>query len=273
MLKAGVVEESNGTWGFSVVLVRKKDREVRFCVDYRALYQLTKKAVYPLPCIEETLEALGGALFFTTLDLRAGYWQILVAPKDRDKTAFPTTSGLYCFECRLTWATCLVYIDDIIIITRGGVERHMVELTTVLERLSRAGLTLKLKSVNLWRDLWSFGLELSSNGVRPLERLIAAGIMYINSSNLVPILVNEGETSGEAALDKAADDILRRYMSFSPNWLISCFGQGRGRYTSSVHVFSPNWLTIAVQHNQYSHQNPSEARANKICVQLDGGMF
>ncbi|KAE9121933.1 hypothetical protein PF010_g6927 [Phytophthora fragariae] len=86
MLDAGVIEEGNGAWGFLVVLVRKKDGEVRFCVDYRALNKFTKKDVYPLPRIDETLEALGDAQLFTTLDLRAGYWQIRVAPKDRDKT-------------------------------------------------------------------------------------------------------------------------------------------------------------------------------------------
>ncbi|KAG6614968.1 Gag-pol fusion protein [Phytophthora cinnamomi] len=95
MLQAGVIEEGNGAWGFPVVLVKKKDGEVRFGVDYRALNRVTKKDVYPLPRIDETLEALGDALLFTTLDLRAGYWQIRVAPDDRDKTAFTTKKGLY----------------------------------------------------------------------------------------------------------------------------------------------------------------------------------
>ncbi|OWZ09117.1 hypothetical protein PHMEG_00018232, partial [Phytophthora megakarya] len=74
MLAAGVIEEANGAWGFPVVLVRRKDGEVRFCVDYRALNAVTKNDVYPLPRIDETLEALGGGLLFTTLDLRSGYW-------------------------------------------------------------------------------------------------------------------------------------------------------------------------------------------------------
>jgi len=97
MLGANVIEEGNGAWGFPVVLVRKKDGEVRFCVDYRALNKLTKKDVYPLPHIDATLEALGGAMLFTTLDLRVSYWQIRVAPEDRDKTTFTTKRGLYRF--------------------------------------------------------------------------------------------------------------------------------------------------------------------------------
>ncbi|KAJ8546628.1 hypothetical protein ON010_g11608 [Phytophthora cinnamomi] len=62
MWKAGVIKEGDGAWGFPVVLVRKKDGEVRFCVDYRALNNVTQKDVYPLPRIDETLDALGGAL-------------------------------------------------------------------------------------------------------------------------------------------------------------------------------------------------------------------
>lgn len=196
MLKAGVIEEGDGAWGFPVVLVRKKDGEVRFCVDYRALNKVTKKDVYPLPRIDETLEALGGALLFSTLDLTAGYWQIMMAPNDRDKTAFTTKKGLYRFVRMpfgltnapstfqrlmnsvlrgLTWTTCLVYLDDIVIFTRGGIERHVVELATVLERLSAAGLTLKLKKCMFaTRSMEYLGHELSGEGVRPLERLVTA---------------------------------------------------------------------------------------------------
>lgn len=191
MLNAGVIEKGNGAWGFPVVLVRKKDGEVRFCVDYRALNAVTKKDVYPLPRIDETLEALGGALWFTTLDLKAGYWQILVAPEDRDKTAFTTKKGLYRFVRMpfgltnapstfqrmmngvlrgLAWTTCLVYLDDIVIFTRGSIERHVVELAGVLERLAVVGLTLKLrKCVFAAKSMEYLGHELSSEGVRPLE--------------------------------------------------------------------------------------------------------
>ncbi|KAE9272147.1 hypothetical protein PR003_g30294, partial [Phytophthora rubi] len=196
MLTAGVIEEGNGAWGFPAVLVKKKDGEVRFCIDYRALNKITKKDVYPLPRIDETLEALGGARLFTTLDLRSGYWQIGMAPGDRDKTAFTTKQGLYRFKRMpfglmnasstfqrmmngvlrgLTWLTCLVYLDDIVVFTRGGVERHVVEVATVLERLRVAGLTLKLKKcVFATKTMEYLGHELSGEGVRPVQRLVAA---------------------------------------------------------------------------------------------------
>ncbi|KAE8953370.1 hypothetical protein PF011_g32428 [Phytophthora fragariae] len=84
MLEQGVIEEGQGAWGFPVVLVKKKDGRVRFCVDYRALNAITAKDVYPLPHIDETLEALCGSRRFTSLDLHAGYWQLAVAPEDKD---------------------------------------------------------------------------------------------------------------------------------------------------------------------------------------------
>lgn len=196
MLKAGVIEESNGAWGFPVVLVKKKDGSVRFCVDYRALNGVTKRDVYPLPRIDETLEALGGARLFTTLDLQAGYWQITVARGDRDKTAFLTKRGLYRFKRMpfgltnapatfqrlmngvlrgLTWTTCLVYLDDIVIFTKGDIERHIVELASVLERLAIAGLSLKLKKCMFVTESMEYlGHTLSAQGVQPTERLVNA---------------------------------------------------------------------------------------------------
>jgi hypothetical protein len=75
----------------------------------------------------------------------------------------------------LTWTTCLVYLDDIVVYTRGGIERHILELACVLERLSAAGLTLNLKKcVFAARSMEYLGHELSSEGVRPLDRLITA---------------------------------------------------------------------------------------------------
>jgi hypothetical protein len=196
MLGAGVIEAGNGAWGFPVVLVKKRDGEVRFCIDCRALNKVTKKDVYPLPRIDETLEALGGARLFTTLDLRSGYWQIGMAPGDRDKTAFTTKRGLYRFKRMpfglmnapstfqrmmngvlrgLTWLTCLVYLDDIVVFTCGGIERHVIEVAAVLERLRVAGLTLKLKKcVFATRSMEYLGHELSEEGVRPVQRLVTA---------------------------------------------------------------------------------------------------
>ncbi|KAE8885741.1 hypothetical protein PF005_g18664 [Phytophthora fragariae] len=109
MLDAGVVEEGNGSWGFPVVLVNKRDGEVRFCIDYHALNKVTQRYVCPLPRIGETLETLGGALLFGTIDLKAGYWQNSVTEEDKDKTAFTTRTGL-CLIMRMGHA-CLAWLN------------------------------------------------------------------------------------------------------------------------------------------------------------------
>lgn len=97
MLKDNVIEEGQGAWGFPVVLVKKKDGSVRFCIDYRMLNNITKKDVYPLPRIDDTIESMHGARRFTSLDLHAGYWQVPVAEEDRDNTGFVTRRGLFRF--------------------------------------------------------------------------------------------------------------------------------------------------------------------------------
>lgn len=98
MLHDGIIEPSRSPFSSPVVLARKKSGEWRFCVDFRALNDITVKDAYPLPRMEETLQSLHGNSHFTTLDLLSGFWQIPLAEQDRHKSAFVTRSGLYQFK-------------------------------------------------------------------------------------------------------------------------------------------------------------------------------
>ena len=98
MLEQNVIRPSRSPWASPIVLVRKKDGTMRFCVDYRNLNAVTTPDKFPLPRIDDLLDQLGKSRYFTTLDLAAGYWQIRMDEKSVEKTAFATHQGLYEFR-------------------------------------------------------------------------------------------------------------------------------------------------------------------------------
>ncbi|KAL7841777.1 hypothetical protein SRHO_G00254680 [Serrasalmus rhombeus] len=165
LLDSQVIRESCSPYASPIVLVKKKDGSLRMCVDYRQLNSKTRKDAFPLPRIEESLDALSGAQWFTTMDLASGYNQIPVTEADRPKTAFCTPFGLFEFN-RMPFGLCnapgtfqrlmermfgdqncqslLLYLDDIIIFS-SDVDQHVSRLDLVLSRLKCEGLKAKLE--------------------------------------------------------------------------------------------------------------------------------
>ena len=163
MLASNVIRPLNSPWASPVVMVRKKDGSLRFCIDFRQLNVATIKDARPLPRVDDLLDALHGAKWFSTLDLKSGYWQVAITEQDKAKTTFWTSSGqLYEFNqvhfglCNtpatfsrlmdrvladLHWETCLFYLDDIIVFSSSW-EEHLARLCQVFERLRYANLKL-----------------------------------------------------------------------------------------------------------------------------------
>ncbi len=108
MLQVGVICASDSPWSSPIVLVKKKGTTICFCIESRSLNDVTRNNLYPIPRIDDNLEALKGKKWFCTLDLATGYWQIKISDMDVEKTAFASHVGLCKFLkmlYRLTNAT------------------------------------------------------------------------------------------------------------------------------------------------------------------------
>jgi predicted aspartyl protease len=164
MLDNGIIKKGTSAWSFPVVLAPKPDGSWRFCVDYSKLSDMVHRDSYPLPRIDDTLEKLGKAKVFSTMDAASGYWQIPIVEEDKEKLAFTTPFGTYIWNrmpfgfCNSSgifqramnetldeylFYCCLVYVDDIVVYS-SSIKQHSKDLEKVFTVLEKFGWTLKL---------------------------------------------------------------------------------------------------------------------------------
>ena len=172
MIKKGVIEPSCSAWASPIVMVKKKDGSNRFCIDYRKLNDITVKDRFPLPRIDDTLDAVSQGLVFSTVDLKSGYWQLGLEKSSADRGAFVSHRGQWQFKVMpfgltnapatfqrmmnmlmagLTAEVCCCFLDDVIVFSRS-VEEHMWDLGRVLYRFFRANLKLKGKKCKFFQE-------------------------------------------------------------------------------------------------------------------------
>lgn len=157
MINNNIVEECDSSWCSPVILVPKGENDVRVCIDFRKLNEITVPDRYPLPRIDNLLHQAKAMPFMSTIDLQSGFWQIKVHPDDQDKTAFISPFGMYRFK-RMPFglrnapatfqrlmdkfvhglkAQCvLAYLDDLIV-RSSTFEQHLHDLREVFEKLRK----------------------------------------------------------------------------------------------------------------------------------------
>lgn len=191
----GLIRDSNSPYAAPILCVKKPDGSLRLCCDYRALNKITVKDKFPLPNIEELLQRLRGAKYFSKLDLTQGYHQVRIKPGDEHKTAFTTRFGQFewlvvpfglagapsTFQRLMNSVlrphlaeSVMAYLDDILIYSRTQ-EEHLTHVETVLKLLQEHQLLAKRSKCEFGKTEMDFlGHHISGKGVSVLVSKVQA---------------------------------------------------------------------------------------------------
>lgn len=197
MLKNDVIEPSTSSWNSPVLLVSKRDakdnKDVRVCVDFRKVNNVTENQKFPMPDLEEELSKMNGAKVFSTLDIYSAFHQIELRESDREITAFQTANKKYQFKrmpfglkaSPITWQRFIVaalgdllnngnmaYMDDILSYN-STIPLHVENLKAVFSRLRKYNLKLKIDKTKLFcKEVRYLGQIISAEGIRADPRNI-----------------------------------------------------------------------------------------------------
>ncbi|CAF3260642.1 unnamed protein product [Rotaria sp. Silwood2] len=197
LLERGQIEESTSPWSSPIVLVKKKDKTMRFCIDYRRLNSITIKDAFPLPRIDEIFDQLSDATYYTKFDFKSGYFQVPLSKEDRPKIAFSTRDNHYQFTVLpqgitngpatfqrvinhilgpARWKYALAYIDDVIIYSKTFEEHlsHLSEICTILKnarfRLTRMN-KICSNNKNSTKERTKTTITLTDDEIKAFEQL------------------------------------------------------------------------------------------------------
>ncbi|CAG8657618.1 11284_t:CDS:2, partial [Scutellospora calospora] len=183
MLVKEIIRPSSSPWTSPVVLVKQGNRKMRFCIDYRKLNAVTVRDNYPLPRVDELLDALNGASWFSTLDLASGYWQVEMLEEDKEKTAFISPYGVFEFNVipfglMNAPATFQRLIDQIF----NDLIEHLAQ---VFERLKKVDLKIKPQKCHFTKkELKFLGYVVSARGISTDPNKVRAVQEYPRPKNL-----------------------------------------------------------------------------------------
>ena len=191
MLDGGAIWPSQSPWCNAIVLVQKKDGTLRFCIDFRCLNAHTKDS-YLIPKCPETMESLVGAQYFSTMDLKSGFWQVKVSEDSRQYMTFTVSSmGVYkflhmpyglcnalaMFQClmqnclsKLILSLAMVYLDNMIVYSEMP-EDHLTWLQAIFDRFAHHSLKLKPSKCQFFKEEITYlGHEISAKGMLPGQK-------------------------------------------------------------------------------------------------------
>jgi len=257
MLDMGVIQPSSSPYASPIVLVKKNDGTIRFCVDYRKLNMITVKDRFPMPLIEERIDSIFGSKVFSGLDLTSGYWQFAMTASATQLTAFICHMGLFEF-LRMPFGLCnagatfqramesvlkglsfaMAYIDDVLIHSKSH-EEHLIHLQAVFDRLRKHELKIKLKKCTFgFRETKFLGYIVSAEGIRMNKEKIDKIVNYptpksarltrkfngLSSyfSDFIPDYVKLNEPLQKAALMSTKDPVTKKRISRKFEWTPEC---------------------------------------------------